>query len=82
MVYLTANLFPKATGGDGTVKVTWKPNKKCMGYEIWYSTGKKFKNYKKAIVKGSGSKSKKLTGLEGDTVYYIKIRVYYIVNGV
>lgn len=81
VVYLTVNIAPKTSSAAGSINITWKPNKKAMGYEIWYGTNKKFKNCKKILVKGGKTKSKKLTGLESDTIYYIKIRVYYVVGG-
>ena len=58
----------------------WKKQSEKMaatritGYEIQYSTNKKFTSVKKATVKGYGATSKKITGLKAKTTYYVRIR--------
>lgn len=61
--------------------ITWNEVYGASGYQIQYSTSPQFKNSKKVIVKGGSNCRYKLTGLKPGTVYYIRIRVYVVVNG-
>ena len=62
--------------------ISWtQPAGDITGYEVQYSTSSQFKNCKKVIVKGGSNCRCKLTGLKPGTVYYIRIRVYVVVNG-
>ena len=61
--------------------ITWNEVYDASGYQIQYSTSPQFKNSKKVIVKGGSNCRYKLTGLKPGTVYYIRIRVYVVVNG-
>ena len=61
--------------------ITWNEVYGAGGYQIQYSTSPQFKNSKKVIVKGGSNCRYKLTGLKPGTVYYIRIRVYVVVNG-
>ena len=53
---------------------------RITGYEIQYSTNKKFTSSKKATVTGYGTVSKKVTGLKAKTTYYVRIRTYKTVT--
>ncbi len=54
----------------------------CDGYEILYTTDKKFKNnIKKVTVKDGSSTSKKIKKIDKDKKYYVKIKSFVRVNG-
>lgn len=58
-------------------KVTWKVSKKVTGYQIQYSTDKKYKkSYKFTKVKGKTKKAATLKKLVEKKTYYIRIRPY------
>lgn len=62
--------------------LTWKADKKCTGYQIQYSTDKKFK--KKVVAKYVKSYKKTsitIKNLKSKTKYYFRIREYKTVNG-
>lgn len=65
------------------ISVKWKKNDKTDGYEICYSTDKKFPSSKtKTIRVGKNSvTSKTISGLKKGKTYYIKIRGYRTVSG-
>lgn len=52
------------------------------GYQIQYSTNKKFnkKNSKKIQIKQAKTTSKKITGLKSSKKYYVRIRTYKLVK--
>ena len=57
--------------------VKWK-KQKCDGYEISYSTSKKFKKAKKVLVKKANAKKKviKNSAFKSNQTYYVKVRAY------
>lgn len=63
------------------IKIKWSKNTKADGYEIQYSTSKKFKNAKVKVFKGSAKVSKTITGLKGGKTFYVRIRAYKQVKG-
>lgn len=68
----------------GKRKCTVKWNKQTTqtsGYQIQYSTSKKFKGSKKKLVSGKSKTSCKLTNLKSGKKYYFRIRTYKTVNG-
>lgn len=73
-----ANLKLKK-GGKATAKVTWKKVKGAKGYQVKYSTSKKFKKSKTKTktVKKNKITLKKLT----KNKYYVKVRAYKKVKG-
>ena len=81
IIYLITVKKPKTKTSPDSITVTWTPNKKCQGYEILISRNRDFKDCQVIRVKGKNKKSKTIKGLSPETVYYIKIRVYYIING-
>ena len=61
------------------ITVSWKNNiKNVSGYEIQYSTSKKFtkKTTKTVTTKGNKAKSKKISKLKRKKTYYVRIRAY------
>ena len=68
---------------EGTLAIKWKRNTKVSGYEIQYSTSKKFAMGKTR----SGSAPKKtnstvVTNLKSGKTYYVRIRGFKLVKGV
>ncbi|MCI9488564.1 MAG: hypothetical protein HFG97_00845 [Dorea sp.] len=81
----TFDILPKGTGISklkGSVKgfkATWKKQStQTNGYEIQYSTNKKFtkKASKIKAVAKKTAKSKSITGLKAKKTYYVRIRTY------
>lgn len=71
-----------AKAGKKSVKVTWKKVKGIKGYQIQYSTNKKFKKGNKTItVKSTKSTSATIKKLKSKKKYYVRMRTYKIVNG-
>ena len=58
------------------ILLKWRAGKNVSGYEIQYSTNKKFRNAKIVCVTGGKKKSVTLTGLKSGKKYYIRIRTY------
>ncbi|MDO4943225.1 MAG: CAP domain-containing protein [Lachnospiraceae bacterium] len=59
------------------LKVTWAPDKKVSGYQIQYSTDKKFKSGAKSItIAKNSTTSKTITKLKKGKKYYVRIRAY------
>ena len=58
--------------------VTWKKDKKATGYEISYSTSKKFKKSqtKKVLVKKNKTTKTTIKKLKKGKTYYVKVRAY------
>ena len=71
-----------AKAGKKSVKVTWKKVKGIKGYQIQYSTNKKFKKGNEIItVKSTKSTSATIKKLKSKKKYYVRMRTYKIVNG-
>ena len=64
-------------------KVTWKKVSNAKGYQVKYSTSKKFtkKTSKTATVKKATTTSKTVKDLKKKKTYYVKVRSYKTVNG-
>ena len=73
----------KLTTGKKQIKITWKTQKsQTTGYEIQYSTNKKFKSGNKTIkIKNNKTTSKTVKKLKVKKKYYVRIRTYMKVNG-
>ena len=86
---LTYNINPKGTSlvrlgkGSERFKVVWKAQKtETTGYEIQYSTNKKFKSgNKKTTIKKNKTTSTIIMKVKGLKKYYVRIRTYKTVNG-
>ena len=61
-------------------KVTWKKVSGASGYQVVYSTSKKFSS-KKTITLSSSYSARTLTGLKSGKTYYVKVRAYKVING-
>ena len=69
----------KAKSEAFTIK--WKKKTNIAGYQIQYSANSKFKRGNKTIkIKKVKTLSKKITGLKPSKKYYVRIRIYKIVN--
>ena len=64
-----------------SLKITWKRKSGVNGYEIQYSTSKKFKKAKIIKIKKSKAKSKIIKKLKRKKKYYIRIRTFKIIKG-
>ena len=73
----------KLTAGKKQFKATWKKQtKQTSGYEIQYSTNKKFKSGKKTtIIKKNKTTSTTVKKLKTKKKYYVRIRTFKIING-
>jgi len=90
---LTLTIDPKGTNissvsaAKKAFTVKWKKQSEKMatsritGYQIQYSTSKKFTSPKTVTVSGYSNISKKITKLSAKKTYYVRIRTYKIVNG-
>ncbi|MBR1663730.1 MAG: leucine-rich repeat domain-containing protein [Ruminococcus sp.] len=65
------------------LKVTYKKVKGVTGYQVTYSTSKKFakSKTKTVTVKGNAKTSKTVKSLKKGKKYYVKVRTYKTVNG-
>lgn len=71
---------PKFTGVSskkaGTLAVKYGKNAKATGYEIQYSTSKKFTKSVKKKVASAKKTSKTISGLKKGKTYYVRVRAY------
>lgn len=73
----------KLTKGKKSFKVNWKKVSAAKGYELQYSTSKKFakKNTKTITVKKNSTTSKTVKKLKKNKKYYVRIRTFKTVGG-
>jgi len=72
----------KVTAAKKSLKVYLKKQtKQTSGYQIQYSTSKKFTNAKTAFIKSKNTNSTTLKNLKAKTTYYVRVRTYKTVNG-
>lgn len=64
-----------------SLKIIWKKVKGIDGYQIQYSTSKKFIKAKKINIKSAKVTSKTIKKLRAKKKYYVRIRTYIIVSG-
>ena len=84
----TFDIVPKGTNVSSLTKakksftVKWKKQAvQTSGYQIQYSTNKKFSsNVKNTLVSRNKTTSKKITGLKSKKLYYVRIRTYKTVK--
>lgn len=68
---------PWTEGKKGSLRVRWNIQEDTTSYQIRYSTTSDFKTYKTKTVKASelyDTQSTRISGLEANTKYYIKVR--------
>lgn len=63
------------------LKVTWKKKAGVNGYQLQYSTSKKFKKAKTVTIKKAKTTSKIIKKLKAKKKYYVRIRTYITVDG-
>ncbi len=66
----------KLSAKKNQLTVTWKKDKRATGYEITYSTSKKFKKAKTVLVKKMKTTKTTLKKLKKGKTYYVKVRAY------
>ena len=73
----------KLSKGRKSFKITWKKVSGVSGYQVQYSTSKKFtkKTTKTITCKGNKKFTKIIKKLKGKKKYYVRVRTYKIVNG-
>lgn len=72
----------KLTAGKNSFKVCYKRLNGAAGYQVQYSTSKKFykSKTKTVTVKGCRNTSKAIKGLKSNKKYYVKVRAYNKAN--
>lgn len=68
----------KLKAGKKKIQASWKKCKGAAGYELCYSTSKKWKNSKKLTVKKTKLTLKKL---KKKKMYYVRVRAYTVQKG-
>ncbi|MBR5438278.1 MAG: fibronectin type III domain-containing protein, partial [Clostridia bacterium] len=77
-----ANLS-KVTAGSKQLTASWSKVKGASGYEVQYSTSKKFtKKTTKAVIRSSKSKKTTIKSLKKGKTYYVRVRAYKTVGKV
>lgn len=77
-----ATSISKLTAGKKSIKVTWAKQASCTpGYQIQYSTSKKFTSAKTIKVAKNTTTSYTITKLTKGKTYYVRIRTYKTVGG-
>ena len=72
----------KVAAKSKSAKITWKKQSvQVTGYEIRYSTSKKFRSAKSVLVKKAKTRSKVISKLKGKKKYYVQVRTYKTVKG-
>lgn len=77
-----ATALKKVTKAKKAFTAKWsKQSKQVTGYQVQYSTSKKFSGAKTATVKSYKKTSKKVTKLKAKKKYYVRVRTYKTVKG-
>ncbi len=71
----------KVKAAKKKLKISWKKNAKASGYQIQYSTSKKFKKATKLNIKKVSKTSATIKKLKAGKKYYVRIRAYKTVSG-
>lgn len=73
----------KLSAGVKAFTAKWtRKTTQTTGYQIQYATNSKFTKGKKTVtIKSNKTTSKKISGLNNNTKYYVRVRTYKTVNG-
>ncbi len=79
---LGAAKLKKVKKGKKSFLAKWKKVENVDGYQLQYSTNKKFKKNKKTVnIKKAKTVKKKVKKLKAKKTYYVRIRAYKTING-
>ncbi len=83
-IYLKNTKLSKVTPGKKSFKAVWTKTGGVTGYQVQYSTSKKFtkKTTKAVLVAKSATTSKTVKKLKAKKVYYVRVRTYRTLGGV
>lgn len=70
-----------AKNSKGKLKITWKKKSGINGYQLQYSTNKKFKKAKTKTIKSVSTKTKTYKAIKKGKRHFVRVRTYKIVNG-
>lgn len=70
-----------AKNSKGKLKITWKKKSGINGYQVQYSTNKKFKKAKTKTIKSVSTKTKTYKAIKKGKRHFVRVRTYKIVNG-
>ncbi|MBR5438432.1 MAG: hypothetical protein IKV21_05875, partial [Clostridia bacterium] len=81
-IVLAKGTLSKLSAGSKQLTATWKTVSGATGYEVAYSTSKKFtsKTTKKVKVNDAKTVKKTIKKLSKGKTYYVKVRAYKTVN--
>lgn len=71
----------KLTAKKKAIIISWRKKTGINGYQIQYSTTKKFKKSKRIMITKVAKTSKTINKLKSKKKYYVRIRTYIKVNG-
>lgn len=81
-VTVKSTSIKKLTKAKKSFKITWKKVSGASGYQIQYSTNKKFKSGNKTYTAKKGSTtSATVKKLKSKKTYYVRVRAYKSING-
>ena len=83
-IYCKKTSLTEVKAGKQSFKATWQTVTAVAGYQLEYSTGKKFpeKLTKSVLVSGKTTSAKTVKKLKSKKVYYVRIRTYRTVAGI
>lgn len=70
-----------AKNSKGKLKITWKKKSGINGYQLQYSTNKKFKKAKTKTIRSVSTKTKTYKAIKKGKRHFVRVRTYKIVNG-
>ena len=80
-IQLTPTTYTNVSAKKGILYIISKKVSRISGYELQYSTNKKFKSGIKKIRGINNKKSLKISSLKRRTTYYFRIRTYKTISG-
>lgn len=90
MMTATFKIIPKKatiktvkSSSKKVLKITWKKDSTVSGYQVQYSTSKKFaaKKTKSKLIKKAKTTSLSVKNLKSNKKYYVRVRSYKTING-